>query len=38
MRRDDLERMIREAGRVPIERDTLYRPVLRTEESFTVGV
>jgi aminodeoxyfutalosine synthase len=38
MRRDDLERMIREAGRVPIERDTLYRPVLRTEESFTVSV
>ena len=38
MRREDLERMIREAGRVPIERDTLYRPVTRTEESFTVGV
>jgi aminodeoxyfutalosine synthase len=38
MRRADLERMIREAGREPIERDTLYRPVTRTEESFTVGV
>jgi aminodeoxyfutalosine synthase len=38
MRRQDLERMIHEAGRVPIERDTLYRPVIRTEESFTVAV
>lgn len=31
MRRKDLERLIREAGRVPQERDTLYRPVVRTE-------
>ncbi len=31
LRRKDLERLIREAGRVPQERDTLYRPVVRTE-------
>jgi len=31
-------RLIREAGRVPVERDTLYRPVVRTEDSFTVAV
>lgn len=38
MRRSDLIRLIREAGREPFERDTLYRPVIRTEESFTVAV
>ena len=38
MRRQQLERLIREAGRVPVERDTLYRPVTRTEDSFTVAV
>jgi len=38
MRRQELERLIREAGRVPVERDTLYRPVTRTEDSFTVAV
>ncbi|HWC17239.1 MAG TPA: aminofutalosine synthase MqnE [Terriglobales bacterium] len=38
MRRQELERLIREAGRVPVERDTLYRPVTRTEGSFTVAV
>jgi 2-iminoacetate synthase ThiH len=27
--RADLERLIRAAGRVPVERDTLYRPVNR---------
>jgi len=31
-------RLIREAGREPIERDTMYRPVLRTETSVTVAV
>ena len=31
LRRKDLERLIREAGRVPQERDTLYRPVVRNE-------
>src|SRR5215467_1565932 len=38
MRRQDLVRLIREAGRDPIERDTLYRPVVRTETSVTVAV
>jgi aminodeoxyfutalosine synthase len=38
MRRQELVRLIREAGREPIERDTLYRPVLRTETSVTVAV
>jgi aminodeoxyfutalosine synthase len=32
MRRQDLLRLIREAGRDPVERDTLYRPVERTDE------
>jgi aminodeoxyfutalosine synthase len=31
LRRKDLERLIREAGRDPQERDTLYRPVVRSE-------
>ena len=38
MRRQDLVRLIREAGREPIERDTLYRPVTRTDTSVTVAV
>ena len=38
MRRGDLLRLIREAGRAPMERDTLYRPVERTETAFTVLV
>jgi aminodeoxyfutalosine synthase len=38
MRRQDLMRLITAAGRVPMERDTLYRAVTRTEESFTVAV
>ncbi len=38
MRRTDLERLIREAGREPVERDTMYRPVVRTETSFTITV
>ncbi len=33
----DIERIIREAGREPIERDTLYRRVERTEESWQLG-
>jgi aminodeoxyfutalosine synthase len=36
--RKDLERLIREAGREPVERDTMYRPVTRTETSFTISV
>lgn len=38
MRRGDLLRLIREAGRDPVERDTAYRPVQRTESAFTVLV
>ncbi len=38
MRRQELVRLITEAGREPIERDTLYRPVTRTETSVTVAV
>jgi len=38
MRRQELIRLIREAGREPVERDTLYRPVIRTETSVTVSV
>jgi len=38
MARKDLERLIREAGRVPIERDTLYRPVSRDEASMTLAL
>jgi len=38
LRRTELLRLIREAGREPVERDTLYRPVQRTETAFTVLV
>ncbi|MBI4904030.1 MAG: aminofutalosine synthase MqnE [Acidobacteria bacterium] len=38
LRRNELLRLIREAGREPVERDTLYRPVERTETTFTVLV
>ena len=38
LRRQELVRLIREAGREPVERDTLYRPVMRTETSITVAV
>ncbi len=38
MRRADLVRLITEAGRVPFERDTLYRAVERTGDTFTVAV
>lgn len=38
LRRGDLLRLIREAGRDPLERDTLYRPVQRTETAFTILV
>ena len=37
LRRQELMRLIRQAGREPIERDTLYRPVVRTETSVTVS-
>ncbi|HEX7362073.1 MAG TPA: aminofutalosine synthase MqnE [Bryobacteraceae bacterium] len=38
LRRQELLRLIREAGRDPVERDTTYRPVTRTESTFTVLV
>ena len=38
LRRGELLRLIRKAGREPVERDTLYRPVKRTETTFTVLV
>jgi len=38
LRRQDLLRLIREAGREPVERDTSYRPVTRAESAFTVLV
>jgi aminodeoxyfutalosine synthase len=38
LRREDLLQLIRKAGREPMERDTLYRPVTRTESAFTVLV
>lgn len=38
MRRQELLRLIREAGREPQERDTLYHPVERAETLFTVLV
>ncbi len=38
LRRNELLRLIREAGREPVERDTRYRPVQRTESAFTVLV
>jgi len=38
LRREELLQLIRKAGREPVERDTLYRPVTRTETAFTVLV
>jgi aminodeoxyfutalosine synthase len=38
MTRQELTRLIREAGREPLERDTLYRPVTRTDTTLTVAV
>ena len=34
LRRGELLQLIRKAGREPVERDTLYRPVQRTESTF----
>jgi len=36
--RQEILRLIRDAGLEPFERDTLYRPVTRTESSLTVQV
>ena len=38
MKREELLRIIRAAGREPKERDTAYRPVERQESTFTVLV
>jgi len=38
LRRSELLRLIREVGRDPVERDTLYRPVVRSETTLTVLV
>src|SRR5580700_4625121 len=38
LRRGDLLRLIRKSGGEPLERDTLYHPVTRTESTFTVLV
>ena len=38
LRRGELLRLIKLAGRTPVERDTLYRPIQRTETAFTVLV
>jgi aminodeoxyfutalosine synthase len=38
LRRSQLLELIRKAGREPVERDTLYRPVARSETTFTVLV
>ena len=38
LRRGELLHLIRKAGREPVERDTLYRPVTRNEATFTVLV
>jgi aminodeoxyfutalosine synthase len=38
LRRNELLRLIKLAGREPLERDTLYRPVQRTESAFAILV
>lgn len=38
LRREQLLQLIRHAGRDPVERDTLYRPVTRDEAVMTVAV
>ncbi|HYO82692.1 MAG TPA: aminofutalosine synthase MqnE [Bryobacteraceae bacterium] len=38
LQRSELLRLIREAGREPHERDTLYRPVQRAESTFAILV
>lgn len=38
LRRQDLLKLIRKSGREPVERDTAYRPVTRTESAITVLV
>ena len=38
LRRDQIERLIRKAGREPAERDTLYRPVRRDDTTLAIAV
>ncbi len=38
LRRSELLRLIREAGREPVERDTLYHPVARAETTLTIPI
>jgi len=38
VQRGELLRLIRRAGRDPVERDTLYRPVQRSEKAFAILV
>ena len=38
LRRSELLRLIRDAGREPLERDTLYRPIQRTDTTLTLQV
>jgi aminodeoxyfutalosine synthase len=38
MTRQQILRLIQDAGQEPFERDTLYRPVARTETTVTVQV
>jgi aminodeoxyfutalosine synthase len=33
----EIRRLIEEAGRIPVERDTLYREVIRTEDRWQTG-
>jgi aminodeoxyfutalosine synthase len=33
----EIRRLIEEAGRVPVERDTLYREVIREREGWQTG-
>jgi aminodeoxyfutalosine synthase len=33
----EIRRLIREAGRVPVERDTLYHEVVRAEKTWHTG-
>jgi len=34
---DNIRRLIEEAGRVPVERDTLYREVVRDAKNWQAG-
>jgi len=34
---EQIDRLIREAGRIPVERDTLYRRVIRSGASWSIG-